>query len=1021
MSRSVLAIPLILGRRDSLDPKFAPLGVLAVAKNLRVRADGRLACRNGYAAVSMGTVAGTLTAYDLIEYQGRLLALGSDAGDASPADVFELVSSTFSWRASDANRNQTLCPFTNPRETCGISQLGDGVARVTGAVGGGFSGLAWCLTAVAEVYAMITRQADGQVLHREKLSSAAVSAQMTFAVDTFYLQIGFSNGDVKVLKFTPGTDASFVALVTHVAGGAIGAHDLVPVTSPSTARVVSAVWQPGSGNVTIKCYSSAGAQIGATCTFAVALTGALCVEANQTDNTINAYTTAGTTGQIRTFNLTTGALTLGPTATALGNSGSMCRLPTLGANVQAIAVAVNTTGTDVAVQLFSQSAHALVTSFSVQRAQLRSRLLNAQSGTQKRAVVFGGLVAPALPANTDPTTLSTTATAALFYVSSTCAHMSTRDVSNAIDPAEPTATTLELPNLQLDTSTNRLCWITMRNTSLALGGRNLAQPAFTLIDFLSPERRSSAQYGALAYLTGATVQAYDGLFPAELNFNELPGIYSATPGGGGGLFSSGKYSYVHHWEYTRADGSVEQSAPSVPLRADTGALDTQNTLLVSTPHSIRVALGATLFGGTVVSVLSRTVFNLATNTQLSQYRRCQVKQIPAGMASYGAPLSIIDNLADSTLATQAIVYTQGARGELSGPLQHDAPEGCSYVSASSARLLIGGLARGFEFEESKEAKLDEPINFAEFSSFFGKISKAVIGVLSLDGVRLIFARDAVYSVTGEGANDIGGNALPAPVELASASGLRDWRSLLKAQDGVYFQLDLDKLYQIPRGAGSPHWAGVDIKDTLRSFPTITGACLSRTDDVAAFACQNVAANDARVIVRSLRTGIWTEDTVPLTASSGIAAIAAIGDTLAYISGGVVFQQSSSGFTDQGGAAITTQAKTHPIYPFGLGGYGQLCDVMVVGEFRSAGTLALRVSIDDGASFVTYDSFTITGLAVGATFRRCWALQQSDASSGIFEWTFTPSAPGEGVILHEAFLLSNSEPGKLLELDPAECA
>lgn len=1018
--RSVLNIPLILGRKDSIDPKFAPLGVVAVAKNQRVRADGRLACRNGYAALTMTSSTGTVAAFDLHEYQGRLLALASDTGDASPADVFELVNSDFVWRASDSARNQTLCPFTNPRETAGISQVGSGISYVSGAVGGGFSAMIWRVIGTFDLFLAVYRQLDGQCILHQRVSTTVINAQICFSVDSFYIQQNVNGGDLVIVSFKPGTDSAVQAYATTlVGGGSAGTHDIVAVTNPSTARVVSGLSK--GGTTTIKVFNSAGAQVGATAT--VAQTAIfMSLDADQTDNTINLYSVvAANTGQIRTFNLTTGALTLGPTATTAGVSGSSCRLPTLGANVQAIAVAVNDASSNVVIQTFSQSAHGALATFTVQKALLRSKLVNGQSGTQKRAVVFSGIVAPALPAVTDPTTSSTTATAAIFYASATVAHMSTRDTSNAIDPTENLSTGT-FPNLSLDASTKRLGWVTSRNSSVAIVQRSLSQPAFTLLDFLSSERRQGAQYGALAYFTGATVQAYDGLFPTELNFNEIPGIYSATPLNGGGALAPGAtYTYIHHWEYTRADGSVEQSAPSTPLSVTLGAADNAVNVLVSNPHSIRIALGATLFGGTVVSVLSRTVWNTLTGTQGSQFRRCVVKSLTSGMANYGTTITVGDLVSDVSLAKQGVVYTQGARGEFSGPLQHDAPEGCSFISASSARLVIAGMARSFEFEESKAARLDEPINFSEFSSFFGKISKAAVGVLSLDGVRLIFSRDVVYSVIGEGANDIGGNALPPPVEVASPSGLKDWRSLLKDPRGVYFQLDTDKLYQIPRGGSSPNWAGVDIKDTLASFPTITGACLHRRDDVAAFSCNNVAANDARIIVRSMRTGIWTEDTPPLQASSGIAALAALGDSIAYISGGVVYQQSTTTFADPGSAVITTQTKTHPIYPFGLGGYGELEDLLVVGEFRSAGTLALRVSIDEGITFVPYDSFVITGLTVGATFRKRWALQQADANSGIFEFTFTPSAVGEGVILHAAALLSNSEPGKLIELDPADCA
>jgi hypothetical protein len=170
----------------------------------------------------------------------------------------------------------------------------------------------------------------------------------------------------------------------------------------------------------------------------------------------------------------------------------------------------------------------------------------------------------------------------------------------------------------------------------------------------------------------------------------------------------------------------------------------------------------------------------------------------------------------------------------------------------------------------------------------------------------------------------------------------------------------------------------------------------------------------------MRTGIWTEDTPPLTTSQGVEAVVAYGDSLAYVSGGAVFLQSTASFADNTSTVIPTQLKTQPIYPFDLGGYGTVWAVLLTGEYRSAGTLALRVSYDDGANFTTYDSYTLSGLTVGQTIQRKWDLQQSDTTSLVFEWTYTPSAAGEGFIAHNAAVLVESEEG-LRQLLAAEMA
>lgn len=1029
----VLKVPLKFGRQDQISQRHAPFGVLAECQNARVTKEGRLAVRHGYTPQAMTTSSGTLVAFDLFEHQGRLVAMGSDTGDAQPADVFEFTNSTQNWRGSDPSKNQVLCPFTNPREVAGISQIGDGVLQTSAAAGGGFVCMVWRALLSNDQFVLICRQSNGQLIHSEKLSMIGFSAQVCFAVDTFYVQLALTSGDVPILQFTPGTSTAFTTLVANAIGGTVATDiDLVPVTNGSTTRIVSAFNKAGTNTTTIKVFNSAGTQIGSTASVTHTALN-LAVEADQVDNTINLFSVVSpTTAQIRTFNFTTGALTLGPTATTAGAAGSMCRLPTLGANVQAVAVAVNDANSNVVIQTFSQSAHGALSTFTVQRALLKTRLVNAQSGTQKRAVVFGGLVAPALPAITSPATGAPVATNALFYVSPTTALMSTRDLGKATDSAF--VSTATIPNLQLDASTGRLCWLACRSSIVGLAGAAVGQPVVTLLDFLSKARRQVAQYAGLTYLTGATVQAYDGTFPAELLFNEVPGIVSATPVGGGALLP-GTYTYVHHWEYTRADGSLEQSAVSAPFSVLSN--NSAMNVMVTTPHSVRVALGASLFGGSLVSVLSRNVIeNVTGNPPGSSFNRASVKQILPGMANYGATLTHADQIDDVTLSKQGVVYTQANRGALSGPLPHDAPRGCAFMAVDASRMVLGGLASPTLIQVSKGSFVGEPFEFSEFSTFFSQVARPVTAVATLDSAKVPFTTEEVYAQFGDGPDDLGGGGLSPPQEVPAASGLKDWRSILKYGDaapqsagaaasggGVFFQAQNIQLYKLPRGARSPVLAAPEIEDLLKSFPTITAACKHKSDNVLVFACNATNLQSARLAVFDLQTSIWTTDLPALTASSGVESLVNFGDVVAYLSGGVCFIQSATAFTDNG-AFVPLLIRTKPIYPFGIGEKGIISDIMVCGEYLNDAQMNMRVSLDDGLTFTTLTAFSVTaanGFSAGQRLRKQFTLPiATEAGSIIIEYTSSSSglANSEQLALEEFEILYQGEPG-FVNLDPAD--
>jgi hypothetical protein len=625
------------------------------------------------------------------------------------------------------------------------------------------------------------------------------------------------------------------------------------------------------------------------------------------------------------------------------------------------------------------------------------------------SLVFGGYVAPNIAS-------TTSATNALFFVSPAgvtqqlgYTHMATRDFVRA------TPRSYRNVGLHIDSSTSRVTWCALRDS-----GSGKSQAAVTTFARFSTERRQAVTFGGLRYYAGAPMQVYDGRCFTE-PFQEVPGIISATPSAvGGSMTSLGTYSYVVHWECTLADGSFWQSAPSTPTSVTLGAADNRVTLSVSTPH--HTAIGGGFNASTMpdlTAVVSRTT--LIGGVQGSTYLRCQTATITAGLISYGVALAVLDTLDDATLSTREALYTQSERGPLSGCLEHDGPRASAYVTASESRLYLAGQLRANQFQVSKESFIEEPFTFSEFSSFFGQVAGRIKAIYSLDQYRLLFTADDIFAVPGAGPDDLGGGLLEAPIRIPTPSGLEDWRSLLEGPDGLYFQLDDAKLYLLPRGGGAPVWIGIDVQDTLASFPAITGACKNRRDDVLLFACQDTATGtNARILTRSQRTGVWIEDTPPLTSSRGIEAIVGYGDTCAYVSGGAVYVQSTSSFADGTSTVIPTVIKTQPLCPFGLGGYGLIYDVLLVGEYRSAGTLALRVSYNDGVSFTSLASFTLTGLTVGQTVRRKWALPQVGSTSVVLEWTFTPSAAGEGFIANLAVL--NVEPDAVLpELLPAEAA
>lgn len=998
-----ISIPLTFGRADRVDPKLAPFGVLRAATNLRVQKDGRLVSRKGYQPLTMGTV----VAYDLHEFgSGRLCALAAHQGEGFPVDLYEYtgIPTSAPWRpsarATDALVRPALAPFTAPREVCGVPQPSGGVTNVDCAAGGGY---------VAAAYndrLQVVRASDDQVIRAVDLNLSR--PRVCFSVDRFYILGQNGSNDLILASYVPSTDTFTATLATVQSAGNSKRFDIEAVRNASASHVVLMYHEvdAGANDVLIKRYDNAGAQQGATVTVAVAgetVNMVPAIEADETDNTINAVirdsSGAGAT-TLRTYNFA-GSLLDGPTSITDGEGHAICRLPARVGWSEHVAI-VSTDSSDITVQWVDVDAHTVTATRVIAGAEQATPIIPASAEGQPSGVVFGGFVEGSGDDSTN----------ALWYLSVNMAHMATRDLRNS---AERASLLRENMGLSLDTSTGRLAWASLYKTSVS--GQTKTSSVFTesfsvtTLALNSTARRQATMAGGQLYLAGGPVQSYDGRILTECQFNEVPRIISITADTSGSLTPEADYSYVLMFEYSLPDGTFLRSPPSLPFDFSTAAGEDEAVITIQGPHTARVALGDALLGSQVTAVLLRTVWDAVTSTQSSTFHEVARFACPSTLADYGDDIVEDDGLADLTAATRAVLYTQD------GPVEDNAPEMASYVSGSSSRLTVAGLARSAEVQESKEQPIDQGVAFSVLSSFFVRCPDPVVGVVSLDGVRLVMSRSDIYAIQGQGPDDAGAGALPPPVALGSPSGLRDWRSLLAAPDGVWAQFDDSKLYRIPRAGAAPEWLGVDVQDTLTSFPEITGAARCRQDDTVVFACENAAGTSARMVVRSLRTGIWTEDVPPLADGAGVEALSSYGDRVAYVTGGVVYAQSESGYTDGASTVIVTEWQTEPIYPFGLGGNGHIHDLQLTGEFRSAGTLAFRVSYDDGASFESHDSFAITGTA-GDTVKRRWSLRRSDIQNIVAEFTYSPSAPGEGLIINQVTLLVDESQG-LEDLEPTE--
>lgn len=1039
---SRVSVAINFGRQDKTDAKHAPFGVLKSAKNLRHRKAAGLGMRNGYQLAGSSTITGTLVAYDLHEYQGRLLALGSDQLEGYPHDLLEFTGlANQAWRSAQGNGNRfSVSPFTNAREVAGVPQIQGGVNHADAASGGGYTLLLYRNTVNLHTYVTIADSRTNQTVHFQDISNASgllSFERVAFSGGVFYLLASkTSDNSIILLSFTVGVSSAFGAFATVDAanGSAVTAADLVPVSRNSTAVVCTAFDRGAATNLNIQVWQANGSQLGGTIAVAGTTTSALSLDADQTDNTILLATREAGVGILRSFNFA-GTVLAGPTAVlATAATVSVARKNSgVGSDTAFVA---GRNGFDTPIVQCAVDTHAgLTTLQTVFNATPTTRLFSFQGPTV--SLVLGGLIGrsitiqsgtPSPTAAAPPTLFDGSApnlTNVLFHVGPSTVHAMVRDYLLG-----PVVALSLLQNLCLDATIGSLAWCSVHQEPGTIGVNRF--PTVTLVDYRSTARQQAVNYGGLRYYSGAAPWIYDGRAATEIGFFEPPTIVSVTPdSSAGSLTPLATYSYVAHWEVTYADGSFIESAPSLPQTVVMGAGNTENSVVVTGPHTLRSVLGGSALGASVTLVISRTEWSPTTldpvsgvpGSQFSVYRRSKEIDLTADVSLYGQNQTVVDTTADSVLGQRGAIYTQSDRGEFSGPVEHNAVESCSYIAACAGRIHTGGLVRPFEFQTSLEAFIGQPFAWSFLSNFYGQASKAIVGVFALGNSRIIFTSDEIYGLGPNAPDDEGKGSLDLPVRISSPGGLKDWRSLVEEPDGLWFQLDDDKLFKLPLGGfaqASPAWAGKDIQLLLASFPIITAATKHKGDNVSLFACNNAALTSAQIAVHDMLFDSWLTDSPPLQPSKGIEAMVGFGRTVGYVSGGIVYTQTT-GFTDLTANFIDCQAVLQPIYPFGLGGYGLIYELVLTAEYRGDCQLTISASYDDGVTFPFTTTFVVSGLTVGATVRKKWTLPQDQTDSIVLKVDInTNGAPSEGLILNEITLYGEDQGGSP-ELPPGDQA
>lgn len=451
-------------------------------------------------------------------------------------------------------------------------------------------------------------------------------------------------------------------------------------------------------------------------------------------------------------------------------------------------------------------------------------------------------------------------------------------------------------------------------------------------------------------LPGAFVREWSGSKLVESGLCNGPRYVTATGVVGAGNVNVGVHQWVVVWEWRDEQGRVHRSPPCAPV--------TYEVLSSARPVDIE-------FDNPVVSAKGQQYGTTQAGIYASIYRTQAGGGVFYFVASKAVDVNQItrytyrDNLSDSTIAANRVLYTQGARGALSGLLPNDPPPAARYACASATRVLLGGLENPSEVQWSKLAYPGEPIQWSIDMAYRARVEGEVTGVAVLDGTWVVFTRDAIWEVVGDGPDDTGVGSFQEPRRRPGTTGCINHRSIIECADGLLFQGTNKGIWLLPRGGNAPQWVGQAVRE-------ITGASLS-CSDVARVDAENciywafdmLGTNPyAYLVVFDTRNNEWYADPIGFD----VPRLCTWNGQLTLF--GKYLQQAGA-YIDGTSTPIACSFTTGDLRPFGASGWGRCRLMHLLGEFATemvpptdSIALSVQISYDSGQSWTDTYSFTI---------------------------------------------------------------
>ncbi len=482
-------------------------------------------------------------------------------------------------------------------------------------------------------------------------------------------------------------------------------------------------------------------------------------------------------------------------------------------------------------------------------------------------------------------------------------------------------------------------------------------------------------FGGSNYISGGTHISYAGDKVAEADFVDIP-IMAVTESVGAGAIAAGIYKYIAVYRCVDETGAVAYSRCSNPFSVTLAANKSGDMSVVPCAVTMRDPFGNAVPGSSPISIdVYRT---LSGGTQYYLVASSQVGTPATGLATQllvcaaSRLWTFSDNLTDATVAAQPLLFRQP--GTVNSPLDRYPPPGGKILCQHKDRLFTADPYGQRVYYSSFFVDGETAWYAPAFSFFVHGGTGPITAIGSMDGRLIVFKRDGIFIVDGDGPPEGGpnGSEYSPPQRIPTEYGCIDQNSLLLTTEGLVYRSTrgielLDRNLRVS-------WVGDAVQDTVNDHTRTLGTCLDTFGRVHMLLCTNTAPTVGLVtaetgveVIWDIPSKAWSVNKYTPTSGTYGKALQDVCIADIYGLGEIVCYADPSSGTYYGDATTfkdATSALASAYVPFtmetgwirsGPQARQRVSDILLLAKKRSGANHALKISI----AYNYVDSYTQT--------------------------------------------------------------